>query len=189
MRFGIHNYNPLYYKTSSEIINNLSFLLAKLKDQRILNVYSMWETHNKEWDEDSQIIIELSSFNLEVCNYKLNGLTLSEDSIDMNYEIEKIEFGEYGKYEYEWRSGRKECIKFIDAVITGIEIIEQLFDSTSIFNKLNPDDIGTSTSNWILNGIGFNISNGYFSIYNGLDKNSITDYKVIEDNLRYIKIF
>lgn len=37
------------------------------------------------------------------------------------------------------------------------------------FSKDNPKSVGTKNSYWILNGIGFELENGYFSVYIGLD--------------------
>ncbi|WP_222860895.1 hypothetical protein [Paenibacillus senegalimassiliensis] len=149
----------------------------------------MWNKVDEEWNEDSPILLELTSCQLEVCNYKLEELALSMNSIDRTQELEKYDFEEYGKFEYEWRKDRKELLGFRQAEIVGIEIIEQRLESTLIASKSISEEVGQRASNWILNGIGFATSKGYFSICNGLDTNQICTYKEDEECLRSIQVF
>lgn len=189
MKFGVNDYEPNFYGSSAEIIQNFSSQLLRLKEQKIINIYSMWDKINEEWNDDAPVILELTSFNLEVCNYKLEELTLSINSINIHQEIEKYDFEEFGKFEYEWRKRPEEVLKFSQAKIIDIEIIEYKFESTAIAHQSIPEEIGQTTSNWILNGIGFLTSKGYFSICNGLDTNKIILFKEGGDYLRYIKVY
>ncbi|MDO3410941.1 hypothetical protein QWJ34_14310 [Saccharibacillus sp. CPCC 101409] len=189
MKFGIKNYEPRFYSTSIEIMHDFASQLKKLKTQRIINVFSMRNKIDEEWNEDSPILLELTSCQLEICNYKLEELALSVNLIDRAHEIEKWDFGEYGKFEYEWRNDRQEFLGFIQAEIVGIEIIEQRFESTLIASKSISEEVEKTTSNWILNGIGFATSKGYFSICNGQDTNQICTYKEDEKYLRSIRVF
>jgi len=188
MKFGINNYEPEFYDSSAEIIENFSSQLLRLKEQKIINMYSKWDKINEEWNDNAPIILEFTSFNLEVCNYKLEELALSINSINIHQEIEKYDFEEFGRFEYEWRKRPEEVLKFSQAKITGIEIIEHKFESSLIASQSITEEIGQTTSNWILNGIGFVTSKGYFSISNGLDTNQISLFKEEADYLRHIKV-
>ncbi|WP_046226971.1 hypothetical protein [Paenibacillus dauci] len=189
MKFGINNYEPNFYKSSSEIIQSFSSQLLRLKEQHIINIYAMWDKINEEWNDDAPIILEFTAFNLEVCNYKLEELALSINLINIHQEIEKYDFEEFGKFEYEWRKRPEEVLKFNRATIISMEIIEYKFESTLIASQSVTEEIGQTTSNWILNGIGFITSKGYFSICNGLDTNRISHFREEGDYLRYIKVF
>jgi hypothetical protein len=186
--FGLDNYNPSFFYSVEELIKFNGNKLRNLIGKSIREAWVIWELNSDEWHSDGVIILCFDDMNIEICTHNLNELSITWNEIDVNVALESYDFEEYGKFDFEWRKDSLEQFKLIKGrIVKEIEIFEYKFTTTVTFNKSSPEEIGRKDEQYILNGIGFKLDDGYFSIYNGLDTNALTTERNTTDH-RYTKI-
>ncbi|MBB6672804.1 hypothetical protein [Cohnella nanjingensis] len=165
MRNGIHGYHPVWHETSEALMAAEGLQLERLQGCRLLNVYSLWDVGQERWNDAAPFVFELDAFNLEVCHACLHALSVTVNAIDLASEPA-----------CEWRTGRPELSDFIGAFIAGLDLVE--------FGAGHAGGAG-----WMLHGIGFDTTKGYFAVNNGLDRNLIRIGKDYGDDIRTRIVF
>ena len=158
---GIKDYSPKAYTNSSDILNDHKVQLEKLKGKHIQEIWVAWEQDSDEWFRDCPVIIILEDCQIELCAFKWDEYFITFDKISVLQEIEW-----YGtEFPIKWEKNKISELNFaINKRINHIEIIERCE--------------GERTDFCYLDGIGFQLNDGYFAICNGLDENLIiTDRK------------
>lgn len=183
---GIESYNPHFYSNTSDIIVELGQELKKLIGKKILEVWTVYDINDNEWFADCPVVLNIEGIQLELCTTKLDELSITFNTIDMSEELNWYDIDDF---KLEWR---KECTPDLLLIknkkVKNIELIEYNFRTEAIFSKDNPKSVGEQSTCWILNGLGFELEDGYFSVYNGLDENAISIEPDLSENIRTFKI-
>lgn len=154
--FGIKNYSPEIYTSPSNIVkdhrNNLEGLIGK----NIKEIWVAWEQTSNEWFKDCPVIICFEDCQVELCAYKSNEYAVSFNQIRVSQGLDW-----YGTdLKLSWEKNKVEELNFaIGKRVNGIEIIERCEENEANY--------------FYLDGIGFQLNDGYFAICNGLDENLI----------------
>ena len=184
--FGIENYNPHFNSSTKEIVTKVGEELKKLIGKKITETWVVWETKNNKWFKDCPVVINIEGIQVEICTSKVEELSITFNTIDMSNELNWYDIDDF---KLEWREGAfSELLLGKDKKINSVEIIEYKFQSEVVFSKDKPKSQGDKNSAWVLNGIGFELDNGYFSVYNGLDENEISIEPDLSDHIRTFKI-
>lgn len=183
---GIENYNPKFFSSTTDIITELSQKLRNLVGKKLLDVWIVIDTNDNTCFKDCPVVLNIEGTQLELCNYKTDELAITFNTIDLS---KKINWYDIDDFKLEWR---KEPLSELSAVINRkirkIELIEYNFKPEIIACKHNPMLIQKKGSIWILNGVGFELEDGYFSVFNSGDENSISIRPNYNYNFRTIKI-
>lgn len=159
---GIKNYNPKLYENPNKIIAEHKYKLETLKEQTIEEIWVSWDPINDEWFNDLPVIIIFKTCQLELCAYKTNQYAVTFDQIDLSQEID------YFGTKLGWEKNKLVVLnKFLQRNIKNVEMIEWMEQ---------------------LIGVGFDTTEGYFAICNGLDENEIVTRKHREPDYNYINI-
>lgn len=168
---GIKDYNPKIYTNPSDILKDHKVQLERLKGKHIQEIWVAWEQGSDEWFRDCPVIIRFEECQIELCAFKWDEYFITFDKISV---LQNIDW--YGTdLQIKWEKNKISELNFaINKRINDIEIIERCE--------------GKSTEFCFLDGIGFQLNDGYFAVCNGLDENLIiTDRKEGRDYKR-IKI-
>lgn len=131
-------------------------------------------------------MLNIEGVQLELCTTKLKELAITFYMIDMSQGLNWYDIDDF---KLEWRKEPfPELLLVKDKSINNIELIEYSLQTEITFCKDDPKTVGTKSPTWILNGIGFELENGYFSVYNGLDENGISIKPDLNSNIRTFKI-
>lgn len=185
--FGIENYNPHFYSDSTDIITQLGQELKKLIGKEILDIWVVYDTNNNEWFKDCPIVLNVEGIKLELCASKINEFAITFNTIDMS---KKLSWYDMCNFDLDWRKEPiNELLLVKNKKICNIELIEYNLQTEIAYSKDNPNQVGKKHSAWILNGIGFELSGGYFSVFNGLDENEISIEPDLSNSVRTFKLF
>ena len=172
-------YTPDYIDTVSELIAKKAALLKPLVGQRLLSSYVVWDIVENEWFFDGPVILIFEEKQIELCCNKLEEISITSGATDIGAN-QIISWDPEGPYE--WRKNALEEINYvIDSALEKINIIE--FEFTTWPAGENSSSPNTS-SNWILNGLDFYFSKGFFTFFNALDENGITNKETRDVNIR-----
>lgn len=160
MRDRIPGYDPVWHETTEALIAAEGPQLERLQGCRLLNVYSLWDVGMECWHDRAPVVFELDAFNLEVCHAGLHALAVTVNAIELTPVTG-----------CEWRIGRPELDGFVGAFIAGVDLVE--------FAARPAEGAG-----WMLHGIGFETTKGYFAVDNGWDRNAIRIGKDYADDIR-----
>ncbi|TFB12911.1 hypothetical protein E3U55_16910 [Filobacillus milosensis] len=158
---GIKNYNPTFYKDINMFIQDQKAHLRALIGLNIDEVWTVHEASDGELWADCPVIISVEGKHLEFCSFNDNEIAVTWNEIDLKKKLDW-----YGNQELnlEWRKNElKNITPIIGKPIEVVEVIEmkqQKFGSND--NLL--------CSNLLLNGLGFDMGNNYFSIFNAFDE-------------------
>ncbi len=185
--FGIESYYPHFYTDTKEIIKELGLKLSNIKDKRIIDVLVVWDTKNENWFKDCPVVLNIEGIQLELCANKIDELSITFNTIDMS---QKIDWYGIDEFKLEWRKEPfSDLLLAKGKKIKNIELIEYNYQTVIVYSKDNLKSVGDQNSSWILNGIGFELEDGYFSVCNGLDENEISIKPETSDSIRTIKLF
>lgn len=183
---GMDSYNPHFYSESSDIMTELGQELKKLIGKEILDIWVVYDINNNEWFKDCPIVLNVDGIKVELCAIKIDEFAITFNTIEMS---EKLNWYDIDNFNLEWR---KEPINDLLLVknkkICNIELIEYNLETEITYSKENPNQVGEKHSAWILNGIGFELTDGYFSVFNSLDENEISIKPDLSNNIRTIKL-
>ncbi len=186
--FGIRDYDPTFYNTVEDFILNNHSKLKNLIGKKIKESFVIWELNDNEWHSDGVVVITLEDCNIEICNKNLNELSVTLDEIDLSIDLESYDCEEYGKIDFEWRKDNLEQLNRIKGrTIEEIEIINYRFKSATIYNKSVLDKVNEHHVDYLLNGIGFKLDEGYVSVFNNLDTNGISNDRETK-SCQYLKV-
>lgn len=184
---GVTNYQPNFLTKAKEIMSKVGINLEDLIGKKILEVWIVWDETNDEWFEDCPVILNIEGTHLEICNWKIDELSLTFDTIDLS---EQLNWYDMDHYILKWHDATKSNLMSIkNQRINNIELIEYSYVIENINPKKdNPEQIKKEDQYWFINGIGLILESGYLSIENGLDKNVIRTSPDIKEYLRRINI-
>jgi hypothetical protein len=183
---GIENYNPSFSSNTTDIIIELGQELKNLIGKKILDIWLVWETNEDEWFKDCPVVLNIEGMQLELCTTKIDELSITFNMIDMSKELNWYHIDDF---QLEWRKEPlSDLLTVINKKIINVELIEYNFQTEITFSKDSLNSVGQRSSTWVLNGIGFELEDGYFSVFNGLDENEISMRREISDNIRTFKI-
>lgn len=183
---GIDGYNPNFYSNKTVIIDKLGLELRKLIGKRILDIWVVYDAKKDEWFKDCPVVLNVEGIQLELCTNKIDELAITFNMIDMSKELNWYDVDDFI---LEWRKEPLSDLLLVkNKIIRSIELIEYNLQTKITYSKDNPKSVGEQHSTWILNGIGFELTDGYFSIYNGLDENEISIKPDLNSNIRKFEI-
>ncbi|MDV6377055.1 hypothetical protein ORD22_02095 [Sporosarcina sp. GW1-11] len=153
---GIKHYNPKIYTNPSDILKDHKVQLERLKGKHIKEIWVAWEQDSDEWFRDCPVIIRFEECQIELCAFKWDEYFITFDKISVLQDIEW-----YGTdLRIQWEMNKIDRLNFaINKCINDIEIIERCDENSTDFCYLE--------------GIGFQLNDGYFAVSNGLDENLI----------------
>lgn len=168
---GIKDYYPKIYTDPSGILNDHKVQLESLKGKHIQEIWIAWEQASDEWFRDCPVIIRFEECQIELCAFKSDEYFITFDKISVFQNIEW-----YGTdLSIKWEKNKINELNFaINKCINDIEIIERCE--------------GKSTEFCYLDGIGFQLNDGYFAVCNGLDENVIIIERLEEPNYKRVNI-
>lgn len=183
---GMDSYNPYFYSVSSDIINELGQELNKLIGKDIIDIWVVYDKKNNEWFKDCPIVLNVEGIKAELCAFKMEEFAITFNTIDMS---EKLNWYDIDNFDLEWRKEPINDLLFVkNKKICNIELIEYNLQTEITYSKDNPNQVGKKHSTWILNGIGFELTDGYFSVFNGLDVNDISIKPDLSNDIRTFKL-
>ncbi len=183
---GMDSYNPHFYSESSNIIIELGQELKKLIGKEIFDIWVVYDSNNNEWFKDCPIVLNVEGIKVELCAFKFNEFAITFNTIDMS---EKLNWYDIDDFDLEWRKEPIDDLLLVkDKKICNIELIEYNFQTEITYSKDYPNEVGKKHSAWILNGIGFELTDGYFSVFNGLDEIGICIKPDLSNNIRTFKL-
>ncbi|PZD97015.1 hypothetical protein DNH61_04780 [Paenibacillus sambharensis] len=182
MWLGINNYSPDFIDNTEQFITKHDDMLHSLIGQSIDGINILWNKTEDEFYSIAPVLFKISEIQIELCANKLDEFSLTYNLIDPLTEVEPSDMGDGEVWFYEWRrySG---FIK--SSTITGIDILELLFESRVIHDKDNPELIGQQSSNWLLHGIGLQTLDYYVTVYNAFDCNGVSFNKEPNEYIKY----
>ena len=172
-----------YIDSTQELVKQKSPILKEIIGQKLLASYVVWDIEEDEWFTDGVVVFEFEKLRLELCCNKMEEISVKFNSIDL-LKKPYIYWDSNGPYEW-----RKNAISEVNEVIGNklekLRIVEAEFCSwPSSESYGTPNMVCT----WILNGINFYFSNGYFAFFNALDENGITNEVERDATLREIDL-
>jgi hypothetical protein len=183
---GIENYNPHFYTSTKELLDNFSGALRELIGKRILEVWVVWDSKNDEWFKDCPVVLNIEGIQMEICTSKIDEIAITFNTINLS---EGINWFDIDDFALEWREGAfSDLLSVKNKQIKNIEVIESKLQSEIVFSIDIPNSQGDKSSSWVLNGIGFELDNGYFSVYNNIDENEISTKLDVSDYIRKFKV-
>jgi len=185
MWLGISNYEPHFLEQADQFVNLHRELLVSLKGQRLREIYILWNLFNDEWYSSAPIVLITNKTKIELCANKINEYSLTQNSIDINSEVEPSDMGDGEIWRYQWVRYNN---SMYHSLITGVEVIELRYDTTVIHDKDEPRNVGYEFSSWLLHGLGIQTEVGYFSFYNAFDSNGIGMKREQKEFIRYISL-
>lgn len=181
---GMPKYNPTFFKSTQELINNCSKDLTTLIGKIIAEVWIVWDENNNEWFNDCPVVLNIEGQQIELCAFKFDEFAVTFNEIDLS---NKLDWYGVKDFDLEWRKACLQQFKgILNKKITDIGIIERNHRYKVIHDETNPKNEGNFISDWELNGIGFYIESEYIAVENGLDENIITTD--INKDCRIIKL-
>jgi len=185
MWLGISNYAPHFLTQADQFVNLHRELLVSLKGQRLREIYILWNLFDDEWCSLSPIVLITNKTQIELCANKINEYSLTQNTIEIDIEVEPSDMGDGEIWRYQWvRYNNFTC----DTFITGVEVIELRYDTTVIHDQNEPRNVGYEFSNWLLHGLGIQTEKDYFSFYNAFDTNGIVKQREQKDFIRYTSL-
>jgi len=172
-----------YIDSTQELVKQKSPILKEIIGQKLLASYVVWDIEEDEWFTDGVVVFEFEKLRLELCCNKMEEISVKFNSIDL-LKKPYIYWDSNGPYEW-----RKNAISEVNEVIGNklekLRIVEAEFCSWPMGEHYgSPNMVCT----WILNGINFYFSNGYFAFFNALDENDITNDVERDAKLREIDL-
>ena len=148
----IKGYRPQWINDKEDAIKMLQTFASAWVGATIEKTYVGWFTEYDNWYQDFPVILVVGGKQYEICWYKADDLSITEDQIDIenwNAPDERVVIRQDALPELERAIGK---------TITGVELGESEINGTAIINSVN----------LILEG-------GYLTIFNNLDENGVSN--------------
>lgn len=187
MWLGIQNYNPQFHEDANQLVEKHKKELELLIGQSIIEIWILWNLTEDEWYTIAPVVIVTDAMQIEVCANKINEYSITFNTIDINQEVEPSDMGDEEVWFYKWKKYQSSNL-FMNRQITGIYVIELLYETTVLQDYKNPDQVGRTFRNWLLHGIGFEIEDKFLSLYNAFDCNGIQDFKEFRRDIKYTSL-
>lgn len=193
---GIPSYEPYFFDDVELFRRTFQETLQNLIRKSITRFWVMWDKKENEWYPDGPVILEIDDNRYEFTAYQLDEFSLTINTINLD---EKLDW--YGMAEelpLSWKvNGNDELLKNLDQPIKEVRILTYNFISEYIEDKHKPQNVGRKhETGYMLHGIEFDLkrknlfdTKNYFTIFNALDKNGLTNIDVRHnDQIRRIRI-
>ena len=193
---GIPSYEPYFFDDVELFRRTFQETLQNLIGKSITRFWVMWDKKENEWYPDGPVILEIDDNRYEFTAYQLDEFSLTINTINLD---EKLDW--YGMAEelpLSWKvNGNDELLKNLDQPIKEVRILTYNFISEYIEDKHKPQNVGRKhETGYMLHGIEFDLkrknlfdTENYFTIFNALDKNGLTNIDVQHnDQIRRIRI-
>ncbi len=136
-----------------------------------------WDAEEDEWIPDAPVVLFFGSVRFEFCANKLSELFLSRDSLDVAAPLD------WGEIPLVWRRcTRSEVAAVMGQQLIAIDVCEYLLVPSAIQPSNDPP-----TTHSCLVGLDFTFENGFLSLANGLDQNSIAS-SPCSQNMRRLRV-
>lgn len=169
---GIPNYDPRFYSDTQEIVNELGKELIRFIGKSISCVWIVWNGKTNEVFKSCPVILIIEGNQLEICCYEIDQISITINKIDMSQKLDWYGADDLTLY---WKRDSILEQAFVrKRIVKNIELIECEYTTQKVLNRRVPLLIEKQNCNWLLNGVGFELEDGYFSVYNGLDENEIS---------------
>ncbi len=183
---GIESYNPKFYTETGDIVAELNEAFQTLIGKVISEVWVVYDINENKWFKDCPVILIIDGMQVEISAYKIDELAITFNSISMS---EKLNWYDMDDFKLEWRKNAfSDILAVLNKKICNIEIMEYNLVTEITYSKDNPKEQDKKISAWLLNGIGFELDDGYFAVFNGLDENNISIKQDLSENIRTFKV-
>ncbi|WP_368503899.1 hypothetical protein AB3N04_17520 [Alkalihalophilus sp. As8PL] len=158
-------YKPQFFRDPIHLLAEHKDRLIAQKGKQIRNIWVAWDYKKDEWYKELPVVVEVDNCRIELCANRIGEYSISFDEINIASGLE-----DYHK-KLKWEKNKLGCLhKVLNQRIRSIELIE----STVHVSYLKEDQLsGKVTIDYVIDGIGFNLDDGYLAICNGLDENLI----------------
>ena len=176
-------YTPDYIDSTTELIRQKAGILKALIGQELSSSFLVWDTEENEWFWDGPVILIFGNTQLELCCNKLEEISITSNTVNI-HEKPHIDWDPDGNYK--WRENSLEEINSVlGNKLENIYVVEFEFTTHPVGEKPNSSN---ATSNWILNGLDFYFKEGFFSFFNALDENGITNKETRDVKIRQFNL-
>ena len=166
--FDASGWIPQWGEGGEEIDRHREGLLSCVGHQ-IVDSWLVWNLANDEWFADLPVVLMLDDGRqLEVCWWKLDELSITWNSVDVNHAPTAWSGGR----PLIWRSQAHHALEAVNGgTISGLASTEHRMTTRRLATGESPDDI--QGSSWLFSGLLLATDRGQLHIFNALDENGL----------------